>query len=97
MDVLPKRFGKYGLTVHPDKTRLVPFRRPPHKPPTGGDVAGPDSFDLLGFTHFWARSRKGNWVVKRKTSSSRRAPTAGWSAGGQEDHRVVKEEPPLTC
>jgi hypothetical protein len=71
MDVLPKRFGKYGLTVHPDKTRLVPFRRPPHKPPTGGDVLGPGSFDLLGFTHFWARSRKGAWVVKRKTSSSR--------------------------
>ena len=29
LDVLPKRFGKYGLTLHPDKTRLVPFRRPP--------------------------------------------------------------------
>jgi group II intron reverse transcriptase/maturase len=71
MDVLPKRFGKYGLTVHPDKTRLVPFRRPPHKPPTGGEAGGPGSFDLLGFTHFWARSRKGAWVVKRKTSSSR--------------------------
>jgi hypothetical protein len=28
-DVLPKRFGKYGLTIHPDKTRLVPFRKPP--------------------------------------------------------------------
>jgi len=28
MDVLPKRFGKYGLTLHPEKTRLVRFRRP---------------------------------------------------------------------
>jgi RNA-directed DNA polymerase len=32
LDVLPKRFGKYGLTIHPDKTRLVPFRRPPSRP-----------------------------------------------------------------
>jgi hypothetical protein len=68
---LPKRFGKYGLAIHPDKTRLVPFQRPPHNPPPGGAVARPGTFDLLGFTHFWARSQKGAWVVKRKTSSSR--------------------------
>jgi len=36
MEVLPKRFGKYGLTLHPDKTRLVPFRRPSTRPPQGG-------------------------------------------------------------
>jgi hypothetical protein len=34
--VLPKRFGKYGLTIHPDKTRLVPFLRPPSRPPRAG-------------------------------------------------------------
>jgi group II intron reverse transcriptase/maturase len=73
MDVLPKRFEKYGLTIHPEKTRLVPFERP------GGDSKGaateartpPGTFDLLGFTHYWARSRQGTWVVKRKTSPSR--------------------------
>jgi RNA-directed DNA polymerase len=64
MAVLPKRFGKYGLTLHPEKTRIVEFRKPTD---TGG---GRDSFDLLGFTHFWAKSQKGYWVVKRKTSSS---------------------------
>ena len=70
MAVLPKRFGKYGLTIHPDKTRLVPFRKPEgeRKPPKPG---GPGTFDFLGFTHFWARSRKGNWVLKRKTAASR--------------------------
>ena len=68
MDVLPKRFGKYGLRLHPEKTRLVPFRRP-SPPPRDDD--GPASFNLLGFTHFWAKSRKGNWVVKRKTMSAR--------------------------
>lgn len=65
MNVLPKRFGKYGLTLHPKKTRLVDFRR---RPPDGG---APGTFDLLGFTHFWGRSRKGNRVVQRKTASSR--------------------------
>jgi len=70
--VLPKRFGKYGLTIHPEKTRLVPFRRPARDAPRGRPREDrPGTFDLLGFTHYWARSRKGNWVVKRKTSASR--------------------------
>lgn len=73
MAVLGKRFAKYGLTLHPDKTRMVPFRRPPlRKKPRGGPNGDrPGVFDLLGFTHFWARSRQGKWVVRRKTSSSR--------------------------
>ncbi len=73
LDVLPKRFGKYGLTIHPDKTRLVPFVRPPSRPaPPGVQRApAPGSFDFLGFTHYWSRSQQGNWVVKRKTAGSR--------------------------
>jgi RNA-directed DNA polymerase len=71
--VLPQRFGKYGLTIHPDKTRLVPFLRPPSRPPRAGSAVPPPagSFDFLGFTHFWSRSKKGFWVVKRKTAGSR--------------------------
>ncbi|MEK7371691.1 MAG: group II intron reverse transcriptase/maturase, partial [candidate division NC10 bacterium] len=53
-EVLPKRFGKYGLTLHPDKTRLVPFHRP-DRGDGGGD--GPGTFDFLGFTHHWGLSR----------------------------------------
>ena len=73
MDVLPKRFEKYGLTIHPEKTRLVPFERPDRVPDRTDPERRqpPGSFDLLGFTHYWARSRNGNWVVKRKTSTSR--------------------------
>lgn len=73
LDVLPKRFGKYGLALHPDKTRLVPFQRPPHQdtPTTASTRVRPGSFDLLGFTHFWSRSRRGFWVVKRKTAQGR--------------------------
>ena len=73
MAVLSKRFAKYGLMIHPDKTRLVPFERPDHgpKPPDTKRRESPGTFDLLGFTHFWSRSRSGNWVVKQKTSDSR--------------------------
>lgn len=70
LDVLPKRLGKYGLTLHPDKTRLVRFQRPTRD--DDDDESGrPGSFDFLGFTHFWAQSRKGNWAVKRKTADTR--------------------------
>ena len=68
-EVLPKRFARYGLTLHPDKTRLVKFTRPRRY--GKGDEDGPGSFELLGFTHYWGRSLKGNWVVKRKTGRSR--------------------------
>ncbi len=72
LDVLPKRFGKYGLTIHPEKTRLVDFRsrrRADRTAAAGAAQAG--SFDLLGFTHVWGRSRKGTWVVKRRTAPRR--------------------------
>lgn len=64
-EVLPKRFAKYGLAVHPEKTRLVPFRRPQRGDPP------PGSFDLLGFTHRWAKSRRGYWVIMRCTAKDR--------------------------
>ena len=72
MAVLPKRFEKYGLTLHPEKTRLVEFRRPDKRdPPDGGPPRQPGTFDLLGFTHFWGKSRTGKWVVKRSTAKDR--------------------------
>jgi group II intron reverse transcriptase/maturase len=74
MQVLPKRFGKYGLTVHPEKTRLLDFRWPPSRSDQGGRIGHrhePQSFDMLGFTHFWGRSLKRNWIVKRKTAKGR--------------------------
>lgn len=74
MEVLPKRLGKYGLTLHPDKTRLVEFRRPPMTPRPeegNGRARRPGTFDLLGFTHYWGRSRRGRRVVKRKTARDR--------------------------
>ena len=97
LDVLPKRFEKYGLRLHPEKTRLVEFRRPSRNPPRE-DAVAPGSFDLLGFTHYWRRSRQGNWVVYRKTASSRLSralrATALWLRRNRhepivEQHRVL--------
>jgi len=72
-EVLPKRFGRYGLTLHPEKTRLVPFRRPPQRATGKKGGGGPCSgtFDLLGFTHYWGRSRRGFWIVMRQTATKR--------------------------
>ena len=73
MGALPKRFGKYGLTLHPEKTRLLPFHRPNLYAGPKGLYRGqrPGTFDFLGFTHRWCRSLRGGWVVKRKTAESR--------------------------
>jgi RNA-directed DNA polymerase len=72
LDVLPKRFGKYGLTLHPEKTRLVPFQRPRPVARTGAARGErPGTFDFLGFTHHWGRTRTGSWAVKRKTARDR--------------------------
>ena len=69
MAVLAKRFDRYGLTLHPEKTQVVDFRKPSR---TGDKRRQRErGFDLLGFTHFWGRSRKGRWVVQRKTASAR--------------------------
>ena len=66
-EVLPKRFARFGLTLHPTKTRLVPFRTKKD----GSDEPPPGSFDFLGFTHYWGRSRWGSPAILRKTMSSR--------------------------
>lgn len=71
MRVLPKRFAKYGLTLHPEKTRMVDFNRPPSKGGDGRIPGRPGTFELLGFLHYWARSLKGFWVIKRKTAKDR--------------------------
>jgi len=64
-EVLPKRFEHYGLSIQEEKTRLGDFSRP------GGKGRRPEGFDFLGFTHFWGKSRKGNWVVQRNTASKK--------------------------
>jgi len=73
MEVLPKRMSKYGLTVHPEKTRLVRFEPPGSRDSDTEDRRQPEpgTFDFLGFTHYWGGTRQGGWVVKRKTAKGR--------------------------
>jgi group II intron reverse transcriptase/maturase len=72
LGVLGKRFARYGLSLHPDKTRFVDFRnnRPDgtNHPETNGT-----SFTFLGFTHIWGKSRAGKNVVRQVTAKNRYA------------------------
>ena len=69
-EVLPKRFSKFGLTLHPEKTRLMEFGRYAAR---NAKKQGkkPQTFDFLGFTHMCARSRKGKFTVHVKTIGKR--------------------------
>jgi hypothetical protein len=64
--VLAARFEKYGLQLQPEKTRLLDFRKPAE-----GQGKGKERFTFLGFTYYWTVSRKGKWIVERKTAKIR--------------------------
>jgi RNA-directed DNA polymerase len=88
MEVLPKRFARFKLTIHPQKTRLVKFQ-----PPRKGE-SDDGTFDFLGFTHYWARSRRGYWIIKRQTAKKRlrRAMRAAWEWCREHRHEPVREQ-----
>jgi RNA-directed DNA polymerase len=65
-EVLPKRFERFGLKIHPEKSRMVQFSEPYWK-----QGKGPGSFAFLGFTHYWGKMLNGGWTIKRKTHSKR--------------------------
>ena len=67
LHVLGKRLERFGLKLHATKTRYVDFR-----PPQGGSGReSRPSFDLLGFTHVWGRTRRGKWALRRYTAKKR--------------------------
>jgi len=89
--VLGKRLARFALTLHPDKTRLLEFRRPSR---SQGEGKGPATFDFLGFTWYWRRTRKGRWAVTCKTRSARltRAIKAVSDWCRSHRHLAVKEQ-----
>ena len=91
MEVLGKRLGRFGLALHPDKTRLLPFRRPPAGQTNG---KGPATFDFLGFTLYWARTRKGRWGMycKTRSASLRRAHQSIYAWCRRHRHLPVKAQ-----
>jgi len=70
LSVLPKRFEKYGLTLHPEKTRLIEFGRYARRN-AKRQGKKPETFGFLGFTHICAHSRKGKFAVHVKTMAKR--------------------------
>ena len=66
-----ERLRKFGLELHPDKTRLVEFGRFAEQNREDRGEGKPESFDFLGFTHISGKDRKGNFTVRRKTIPKR--------------------------
>lgn len=91
MEVLGRRFERYGLKLHPEKTRLLPFHRPNSG---GGDGEGPATFDFLGFTLHWRRTRAGRWMPAFRTRKARlgRAIQAAHDWCRRHRHKPVKEQ-----
>jgi group II intron reverse transcriptase/maturase len=92
LEVLGKRLGRYGLTLHPTKTRFVDFRA---NPPGGGHSATTaTTFDFLGFTHVWGKSLKGRNVVRQITAKDRYAralaSVTAWCRDNR--HRPIREQ-----
>ena len=90
--VLGRRLNRFGLTLHPDKSRFIDFRfrRPdgPH-PATDGTT-----FDFLGFTHVWGKSRNGKNVVRQVTAKGRfaRALAAVSEWCQRNRHRSIRDQ-----
>ena len=72
LDVLGKRLARYGLTLHPDKTRFIDFRSYRSDGKDHPEADG-SSFTFLGFCHVWGKSRKGKNVVRQVTAKQRYA------------------------
>ena len=91
MEVLPKRFGRFSLTIHPEKTVLVEFKKPPCRERSAD---GKGTFAFLGFTHYWAKTRRGDWVIKRKTVGKRlrRCMKELWTWCRENRHEPLQEQ-----
>jgi hypothetical protein len=96
MAVLPKRFARFRLTIHPEKTALIAFKQPPSREPS---ARGTGSFDFLGFTHYGAKTRRGYWVIKRKTVGKRlrRCMRAIWTWCRDNRHAPLQEQYQALC
>jgi len=96
MAVLPKRFGRFGLSIHPKKTVLVQFRKPGFKEDKAN---GNGTFDFLGVTHYWAKSHRGYWVIRRKTRKKKIKLflKSMWLWLRVNRHLTVKEQYRMLC
>jgi len=68
---LRERFAKFGLELHPDKTRLIEFGRHAARRRKARGLPKPETFDFLGFTHFCGISKRGRFWLRRITIGKR--------------------------
>jgi len=88
---LSERLGRFGLELHPEKTRLLDYRRPSR----GHRGKGPGTFDFLGFTHYWRRTiQDGSWqpACKTRVGRLRRAKKAVEAWCKRHRHQEVKAQ-----
>jgi len=85
--VLGKRFEKYGLRLHPDKTRLIEFGREALTRSEEGGGPKPGTFDFLGFTHICKRSRRGKFTIHVRTMRKRLRRSLKRAAAWCQRHR----------
>jgi len=71
LQALRQRFAEYGLTLHPDKTRLIEFGRFAASNRAERGEGKPETFDFLGFTHICSTTRRGGFFLKRITIGKR--------------------------
>lgn len=95
LTVLAKRMKRFGLDLHPAKTRLVPFA-PPRREASG---KGPATFNFLGFTWYWRKTRKGRWSAMCKTMSERlsRAIGSAYDYCRRHRHASIKAQHDGLC
>ena len=86
LQVLHKRFAKFGLTLHPEKTCLIEFGRSAHAQGRRTGVK-PATFDFLGFTHISATSLRGKFTIHLKTMKKRLRRALKAAAVWCQDHR----------
>jgi RNA-directed DNA polymerase len=94
LDEMRERLGKFALSLHPDKTRLIEFGRFAAANRERRGLANPETFDFLGFTHICGKSRKGFFQIKRKTRTDRmRAKFAEIKEGlRRRMHQTIAEQ-----
>jgi RNA-directed DNA polymerase len=72
LDLLRERMGKFALALHPEKTRLIEFGRHAVENRRQHGLGKPETFNFLGFTFICGTSRRGRFLVKRKSRRDRR-------------------------
>jgi group II intron reverse transcriptase/maturase len=94
MEVLTKRFAKYGLQLHPDKTRLMEFGRQALTKSEEPGGQKPVTFDFPGFTHICKRSRQGKFTIHVRTMRKRLKRSLKKMTAWCQEHRhdLVEEQ-----